>query len=64
MPMGDTVTCVKLFRGCSILIPKQGFIVNLYHFDLTDFDVILGMDWLSKYHAQILLEGDDDLNRP
>jgi len=28
-------------------------IIIVYHFDLADFNVILGMDWLSKYHAQI-----------
>lgn len=43
----------KLLRECPIQIAGWEFIVNLYHFDLTEFDVIWGMKWLSKYHAQI-----------
>jgi len=30
-------------------------LVDLYKFKLTDFDVILGMYWFSKYKAQIKL---------
>jgi len=42
-----------MFGGCPILIIRQEFIADIYHFYLTNFDVILGIDWLSKYHAQI-----------
>jgi len=32
---------------------KHEFLADLYRFELTDFGVILGMDWLAKYQAQI-----------
>jgi hypothetical protein len=27
--------------------------VNLVVFEMSGFDIILGMDWLSKYHASV-----------
>ena len=53
LPNGRSVSCDKMFRNCPILIGRCEFFVNLIQFDLTDFDVILGMDWLSKYQADI-----------
>jgi len=32
---------------------RHEFKVDMHDLDLTKFDVILGMDWLLKYHAQI-----------
>jgi len=29
------------------------FLMDLYRFELTDFGIILGMDWLARYQAQI-----------
>ena len=29
------------------------FLTDLYEFELTDFVVIMGMDWLAKYQVQI-----------
>jgi len=29
------------------------FPADLYKFELTDFGIILGMDWLARYQAQI-----------
>jgi len=50
---GKTVSCEELYEGCPIKIYECEFPVDLYKFELTDFGVILGMDWLAKYQAQI-----------
>ena len=42
-----------LFIGCPILIAGPEFIVDLHYFDLINFNVLLGMDWLPKHDAQI-----------
>ena len=45
--------CEELYEGCPIRMYKYEFLADLYGFESTDFGVILGMDWLSKYPAQI-----------
>ena len=49
---GKTVKCEELFEDCPIQIYEHEFLANLYTFELTDFGVILGMDWIVKYQAQ------------
>ena len=41
----------KILRDCCVMIGYREMIVDLVLFDLEDFDVILGMDWLASYHA-------------
>ena len=50
---GKTATCEELYEGCHIRMYEYEFLEDLYGFELTDFGVILGMDWLAKYQAQI-----------
>jgi hypothetical protein len=38
---------------CSIIIGGRILLVNLVVFEMVGYDVILGMDWLSKHHAHI-----------
>ena len=47
------VNCKELFISCPILIHRQEFLANLYKFELIEFNVILGIDFLSKYQAHI-----------
>nr|GEY97922.1 putative reverse transcriptase domain-containing protein [Tanacetum cinerariifolium] len=42
------------FNGCTLL--NQPFDINLMSIKLGSFDVIIGMDWLSKYHAKIICD--------
>ena len=37
--------------GCKVIIEGHDFRANLVLLDIQDFDVILGMDWLSRHHA-------------
>ncbi|XP_070042937.1 uncharacterized protein [Nicotiana tomentosiformis] len=49
--MGDSVIVDQIYRSCIITFCGYETRVNLLLLDMTDFDVILGMDWLSPYHA-------------
>ena len=50
---GKTVACKELYEGCPIRMYKCEFLPDLYRFELTNFGVILEMDWLAKYQTQI-----------
>ena len=52
-PNGKIVKCDGLYKNCSIQMYEHVFLVDLYNFELTDFCVILRMDWLVKYKAQV-----------
>jgi len=47
------MTCEDLYESCPIKMYKCEFLADLYNFELIDFGVILGMDWLARYQAQI-----------
>ncbi|XP_057248359.1 uncharacterized protein LOC130590296 [Beta vulgaris subsp. vulgaris] len=65
IPNGESISCDVMYRNCPILIGGYEFLVDLVQFELTDFDVILGMDWLSKYQADInCLNHEITLRRP
>ena len=53
LPSGDSVACSKVFSDVKISINGVEFPARLIAFNLDDLDVILGMDWMSKYEAQI-----------
>jgi hypothetical protein len=50
-PLGKTVVCTSIVRNCCISVQRHVMPVNLVIFEMSGFDVILGMDWLSLYHA-------------
>jgi hypothetical protein len=51
--IGHTITCKKFVENCHIVIGGRTLQVKLAVFSILGFDVILGMDWLSKYGANI-----------
>jgi len=51
LPDGKTVRCEELYEDCPIRMYEHEFLADIYRFELTDFGVILGMDWLAKYWA-------------
>ncbi|XP_056694933.1 uncharacterized protein [Spinacia oleracea] len=53
LPTGEIVKCRTLYRNCPIMLGEVEFLADLIAFDLSDFDVILGMNWLTKYEASI-----------
>ncbi|GJT60771.1 putative reverse transcriptase domain-containing protein [Tanacetum coccineum] len=47
---GDLPLC------CTLTLLNQPFEIDLMPIKLGSFDVVIGMDWLSKYHAKILCD--------
>ncbi|XP_070025266.1 uncharacterized protein [Nicotiana sylvestris] len=50
-PVGDSIVVDRVHRSCIAVIGGLQTYVDLLLLDMVDFDVILGMDWLSPYHA-------------
>lgn len=52
-PAGDVITCRKSVKDCPIIIRERTLPANLVVFQMLGFEIILGMDWLSRYYASI-----------
>ena len=52
-PMGVGIQTSAICRSCFIRIGDQELTVDLIALGISGYDVILGMDWLSSYHAII-----------
>ncbi|GJY70353.1 putative reverse transcriptase domain-containing protein [Tanacetum coccineum] len=50
---GKIIGINTIIRGCTLNFLNHPFNINLLPVELGSFDVIIGMDWLSKYHAVI-----------
>ena len=50
-PVGDSLVVDWVFRSCVMTIRDVYTYVDLIILDMVDFDVILGIDWLSHYHT-------------
>ncbi|XP_070050278.1 uncharacterized protein [Nicotiana tomentosiformis] len=50
-PVGDTIIVDRVYRSCEVTIRSLETRVDLLLLSMVDFDVILGMDWLSPCHA-------------
>ncbi|GJX39845.1 putative reverse transcriptase domain-containing protein [Tanacetum coccineum] len=56
MADGNLVGTNTVIQGCTLILLKQPFEIDLMPIKLGSFDVIIGMDWLSKYHARIICD--------
>nr|GEU47231.1 reverse transcriptase domain-containing protein [Tanacetum cinerariifolium] len=45
-----------VIQGCTLTLLNQPFEIDLMPIKLDSFDVVIGMDWLSKYHAKIICD--------
>ncbi|GKA59165.1 putative reverse transcriptase domain-containing protein [Tanacetum coccineum] len=45
-----------VLRGCTLGLLGHPFDIDLMPVELGSFDVIIGMDWLAKYHALIICD--------
>ncbi|KAA0053209.1 ty3-gypsy retrotransposon protein [Cucumis melo var. makuwa] len=52
-PSGKVLLSKEKIKACQIEIANQMLDVTLLVLDMQDFDVILGMDWMSANHASI-----------
>ncbi|GJQ89976.1 putative reverse transcriptase domain-containing protein [Tanacetum coccineum] len=51
---GQLVEIDKVIKGCKLEIEGHVFDIDLIPFGHGNFDVIIGMDWLSNYKAEII----------
>ncbi|GJT07171.1 reverse transcriptase domain-containing protein [Tanacetum coccineum] len=52
----NLVSTNTVIQGCTLTLLNQPFEIDLMPIKLGSFDVVIGMDWLSKYHAKILCD--------
>ncbi|GJY12917.1 putative reverse transcriptase domain-containing protein [Tanacetum coccineum] len=51
---GQLIEINKVIHGCKLEIEEHTFDINLILFGHRSFDVIIGMDWLSRHKAEIV----------
>ncbi|GJU98749.1 reverse transcriptase domain-containing protein [Tanacetum coccineum] len=56
MTDGNLVGTNTVIQGCTLILLNQPFESDLMPIKLDSFDVVIGMDWLSKYHAIIICD--------
>ena len=49
--LGHSVIVNKVYRDCPIMTREYEFMGDLIELSFKEFDVILGMDWLSRHQA-------------
>ena len=50
-PIGEVYLINRFLSGCGVCIEDAILLVDLVELEILEFDVILGMDWLSAHHA-------------
>ena len=53
LPVGDLLLPDRVVRDSRVLIEGQEFPADLVALDMRDFDVVLGIDWLSRHRATL-----------
>nr|GEU32031.1 reverse transcriptase domain-containing protein [Tanacetum cinerariifolium] len=56
MADGNLVSTNTVIQGCTLTLLNKPFKIDLMPFKLDSFNVVIGMDWLSKYHAKIICD--------
>lgn len=51
--MSDSLVMDRVYRSCAVTLLGYDTWVDFIILDMMDFDVILGMDCLSPYHAAL-----------
>nr|XP_023921956.1 uncharacterized protein LOC112033418 [Quercus suber] len=52
-PLGETMVAEFICKACVIKIGGNELLADLILLEIQEFDVILGMDWLATYHANV-----------
>ena len=50
-PLGHSVRVNRVYKNCPLMVHDREFSVDLIALPFHEFDLILGMDWLSKHRA-------------
>ena len=52
-PLGHNINMNRVYKNCPIIIHDREFSADLIALPFREFDLILGMDWLSKHRVII-----------
>ena len=52
-PLGHSVIVNRVYRDCPIIIREYEFLGDLIELSFREFDVILGIDWLSRHQVVV-----------
>ncbi|XP_070049537.1 uncharacterized protein [Nicotiana tomentosiformis] len=52
-PVGESVEAIRVYRGCIVSLQGRSTEANLIELEMVDFNVIMGIDWLSSYYAML-----------
>nr|GEW84879.1 hypothetical protein [Tanacetum cinerariifolium] len=52
----NLVSTNTVIQGCTLTLLNQPFKIDLMPIKIGSFDVVIGMDWLSKYYARIICD--------
>ena len=50
-PLGHSVKVYQVYKNCHLMTHDRDFSTDVLAFSFHEFDLILGMDWLSKHRA-------------
>ena len=56
MADGNLISTNTVIQGCTLILLNRSFEIDLMPTKLGSFDVVIGMDWLSRYHARIICD--------
>ncbi|GJS41269.1 putative reverse transcriptase domain-containing protein [Tanacetum coccineum] len=56
MADGNLVDTNTVIQGCTLILLNRPFKIDLMLIKLGSLNVVIGMDWLSKYHARIIYD--------
>nr|GEZ43623.1 putative reverse transcriptase domain-containing protein [Tanacetum cinerariifolium] len=56
MADGNLVGTNTVIQGCTLILLNQSFEIDLMPIKLSSFNIVIGMNWLSKYHARIIFD--------
>nr|GEY36500.1 putative reverse transcriptase domain-containing protein [Tanacetum cinerariifolium] len=52
----NLVSTNTVIHGCTLTLLNQPFKIDRMPIKVSSFDIVVGMDWLSKYHARIICD--------
>ena len=54
-PLGHNVNVNRVYKKCQIVSHDRKFSTDLIALPFREYDLILGMDWLSKHRAELIV---------
>nr|GEV85000.1 reverse transcriptase domain-containing protein [Tanacetum cinerariifolium] len=56
MANGNLISTNTIIQGCTLTLSNQPFEIDFMPIKLGSFNIVIGMNWLSKYHAKIICD--------